>query len=69
MNKIYITFVLLGNGIITFNLPDLSANGAGSRTWTNISCNITEITINSTGGGFAFSVMNPFLALNYIIKY
>ena len=51
------------------NPPGFTADGAGSRTWTNISSNTTGITINSTGGGTAFSVMNPFLALNYIIKY
>ena len=29
----------------------------------------TGITINSTGDGEAFSILNPYIALNYIIKY
>lgn len=52
------------------NPPGFSADGAGSRTWTNnITSSTTGITVNNTGGGTAFSIMNPFLALNYIIKF
>jgi microcystin-dependent protein len=51
------------------NPPGFSADGAGSRTWTNINTSTTGITINSTGSGTAFNIMNPFLALNYIIKF
>ncbi len=29
----------------------------------------TGITVNSAGGGSAFSIMNPYVAMNYIIKY
>lgn len=52
------------------NPPGFAADGAGSRTWTNnITSSTTGITINNTGGGAAFEIMNPFLALNYIIKF
>ena len=51
------------------NPPGFSADGAGSRTWNNINSNTTGISINSTGSGTAFNIMNPFLALNYIIKF
>ena len=51
------------------NAPGFSADGAGSRTWNNINSNTTGISINSTGSGTAFNIMNPFLALNYIIKF
>ena len=39
----------------------LSINNAGSHTHT--------FTTASTGSGSAFSVMNPYITLNYIIKY
>ncbi len=51
------------------NPPGFSADGAGSRTWSNINSSTTGISINSSGSSTAFSVMNPFMALNYIIKY
>ena len=51
------------------NAPGFSADGAGSKTWTNINTSTTGITINSNGSGAAFNIMNPFLALNYIIKF
>jgi microcystin-dependent protein len=52
------------------NPPGFAADGAGSRTWTNnITSSTTGITINNTGGSSAFEIMNPFLALNYIIKF
>jgi microcystin-dependent protein len=51
------------------NPPGFSADGAGSRTWSNINSSTTGITINSNGSGAAFNMMNPFLSLNYIIKF
>ena len=39
----------------------LTINNAGSHTHT--------FTTASTGTGSAFSVMNPYITLNYIIKY
>jgi microcystin-dependent protein len=52
------------------NPPGFTGDGAGSKTWTNnITSSTTGITINNTGDGTAFSIMNPFLALNYIIKF
>jgi microcystin-dependent protein len=51
------------------NPPGFTTDGGGSRTWTNINSNTTGITINNAGGGSAFNIMNPFLSLNYIIKY
>ena len=51
------------------NPPGFTTDGGGSRTWNNINSSTTGISINNTGGGSAFSIMNPFLSLNYIIKY
>lgn len=63
------------------NPPGFSADSAGSRTWDIMSEATTGITINnggahthtfttaSTGSGSAFSIMNPYFILNYIIKY
>ena len=51
------------------NPPSFSADGAGSRTWSNINSSTTGISINYTGGGSAFNIMNPFISLNYIIKF
>jgi microcystin-dependent protein len=49
--------------------PGFSADGAGSRTWSNINSATTNISINNAGGGSAHNVMQPFITLNYIIKY
>jgi microcystin-dependent protein len=61
--------------------PGFSADSAGTRTWDIMSTNQTGITINnggshshtfttaSTGSGNAFAIMNPYITLNYIIKY
>ena len=67
--------------------PGFSADGAGSRTWSNINStttgisinnrvtgisnnsNATGISVNNTGSGLSHNVMQPFIALNYIIKY
>lgn len=35
----------------------------------NTNSSITGIVINNTGGGEPFSIMNPYLVVNYIIKY
>lgn len=51
------------------NPPGFSADGAGSRTWSNINSSTTGISINNNGGGGAHNLMNPFMALNYIIKF
>jgi microcystin-dependent protein len=51
------------------NPPGFTADGAGSRTWYNINSSTTGISVNYTGGGAAFNMMNPFLSLNYIIKF
>jgi microcystin-dependent protein len=63
------------------NPPGFTADSAGSRTWSNISTNTTGITINnsgshthtfttnSTGSGSSFSILNPYLAISFIIKY
>lgn len=51
------------------NPPGFTTDGGGSRTWNNINTNTTGISINNTGGGSAFNIMNPFISLNYIIKY
>ena len=63
------------------NPPGFSADSAGTRTWDIMSDAYTGITIandgahthtfttNSTGSGSAFSIMNPYFVLNYIIKY
>ena len=47
----------IGNGAIPYG-----ATGLTNSTTTGI-------TINYTGGGEPFSVMNPYLVVNYIIKY
>jgi microcystin-dependent protein len=67
--------------------PGFSADGAGSRTWSNINSaytgisiysnttgisnngNTTGISVKSAGGGSSHNVMQPFITLNYIIKY
>jgi microcystin-dependent protein len=67
--------------------PGFSADGAGSRTWSNINSattgiynnsnttgisnnsSFTGISVNNAGGGSSHNVMQPFIALNYIIKY
>lgn len=51
------------------NPPGFTADGAGSRTWSNINSSTTGISINYTGGGSAFNIMNPYISLNYIIKF
>ncbi len=62
------------------NPPGFSADSAGLKTWFTTT-NTTGITINndgshnhtfttaSTGSGNAFAIMNPYITLNYIIKY
>ena len=62
--------------------PSFAADSAGSITWNNvINNNITGITINaggdhthsfttgSAGSSNSFSILNPYITLNYIIKY
>jgi microcystin-dependent protein len=61
--------------------PSFSADSAGSRTWTNINSAATGIIINnseahthtfttdSTGGSDSHNNMQPFMVVNYIIKY
>ena len=75
------------------NPPSFSADGAGTRTWNNISTVDTGIsidqsvshthgfttassgshshgiTIGNEGSGSTFSIRNPYIVLNYIIKY
>jgi microcystin-dependent protein len=62
------------------NPPGFSADSAGSRTWSNINSSATGISVNSdgahthtfttgsTGGGGSHANMQPWIALNYIIK-
>lgn len=61
--------------------PGFAADSAGTRTWDIMSTNMTGITINSdgahthtfttasAGSGNSFSILNPYITLNYIIKY
>jgi len=61
--------------------PSFSADSAGYRTWSNINSNTTGITIHpsgshshsatigSNGSGSSFDVTNPYIVLNYIIRY
>lgn len=63
------------------NPPGFSADSAGSMTWSNINSSTTGITVNSngahthtfttgsTGGSGAHNNMQPFIVVNYIIKY
>ena len=63
------------------NPPGFSADSAGSMTWDNINHNTTGIrinengshnhtfTTNTTGLGSPINIMNPYVVLNYIIKY
>ena len=63
------------------NPPGFSADSAGSRTWSNINSATTGITINAngshthtfttnnTGSGTAFNVLQPYIVVQYIIKY
>lgn len=63
------------------NPPGFSADSAGTRIWDNITPNTTGITINassqhthdfttnSTGSGASINILNPYLALNYLIRY
>lgn len=62
------------------NPPGFSADSAGLKTWytsnsyTGITVNSVSdhshtVTVNSTGSGNSFSIMNPYMVLNYIIKY
>jgi microcystin-dependent protein len=44
-------------------------NDADNYYGRNTNTKTTGISINNTGGGAAFNIMNPFLALNYIIKF
>ena len=62
------------------NPPGFAADSAGSVTWNNINSSVTGISVNangahthtftsgSTGGGAAHANMQPWLAINYIIK-
>ncbi len=57
-----------------------SADSAGSKTWSNINTGYANITVGSSGahthtmttdsqgGSQAHNIMQPFIALNYIIK-
>ena len=49
--------------------PSFAADGAGSRTWTNINSSTTGITVNNAGSGNAHNNMQPFLVIRYLIKY
>lgn len=49
--------------------PSFAADGAGSRTWTNINSSTTGITIASAGNGNSHNNMQPFLVIRYLIKY
>jgi microcystin-dependent protein len=63
------------------NPPGFTGDSAGSVTWNNINSSTTGITIvangahthtfttGSTGSGSAFSIMNPYFTVTYIIKY
>lgn len=63
------------------NPPGFAADGAGSRTWSNINSSTTGISVNSggshnhtfttnsTGGGQAHNNMQPYLVVRYLIKY
>ena len=45
-------------------------DSAGTITWTNtINSTTTGITINNIGGNQAHNNLQPYLVLNYIIKY
>ena len=60
--------------------PGFAADSAGTRTWSNINTSSTGVTVDSggahthtlttdsTGGGAAHANMQPWLAVNFIIK-
>ena len=49
--------------------PSFAADGAGSRTWTNINSATTGISVNNAGSGNAHNNMQPFFVIRYLIKY
>jgi microcystin-dependent protein len=63
------------------NPPGFLGDSAGYKTWSNINSNTTGITVqssgthnhtataSSTGSGSAVDVTNPYIVLNYIIRY
>lgn len=63
------------------NPPGFQADSAGSMTWYNINNSTTGISINEngshnhtfttnmTGLGSSINIINPYIVLNYIIKY
>lgn len=52
------------------NTMDAPTNGGGSQTdEIDLTANAVALVINSTGGGNAHNIMQPYLVVHYIIKY
>lgn len=62
----YLGVTGVANPAVSLTTMTVADDGDSVRTTGS---SVTGISINNTGGGFAHSIMQPYLTLNFIIKY